>query len=270
MSWNFMEAASRENIDRVWRRESEGMLALASGPDVWEAPTGAGHWQVRDVIGHLVDTTEAYFPAFDAARGQGTAADPLGLPDMAKYVDAGAQELRGVPQAELLERLRSDRGRMLAIADGLTDDEWSSLMVPHKYMGPLPAAFYPIFQVVDYTVHSWDIREGSGNNHGMDGEAADLLVPLCFVLWQYTCNVAHMASFTLGIRITSGANAGDTRAEVADGAMTFMPGGVDDLTDVIEFDPASFVLTAYGRTNAGTFRGDRTVLDQFCNLFFRI
>jgi hypothetical protein len=52
--------------------------------------------------------------------------------------------------------------------------------------------------------------------------------------------------------------------------MTFTPGSVDDLADVIDFDPASFVLTAYGRMNAGTYRGDRAVADRFCNLFFRI
>ena len=37
------------------------MLALASEPGVWENPTASGHWQVRDIIGHLVDTTEGYF-----------------------------------------------------------------------------------------------------------------------------------------------------------------------------------------------------------------
>jgi uncharacterized protein (TIGR03083 family) len=270
MSWSFMDPASRGNIDRVWRREAGGMLALAADPEVWEAPTGAGHWQVRDVIGHLVDTTEAYFPAFEAARGRGTVPEPLGLPGMAKYVDEGARALRGVPQAELLERLRGDLDRMLGIAGELTDDEWAGLMVPHKYMGPLPAAFYPIFQVVDYAVHSWDIREGSGRNHGLDGEAADLLVPLCFVLWQYTCNLTGVEPFTIGIRIGSGPHAGGTRAGVTADGMTFTPGSVDDLADVIDFDPASFVLTAYGRMNAGTYRGDRAVADRFCNLFFRI
>jgi uncharacterized protein (TIGR03083 family) len=270
MSWNFLEAASRQHIDRVWRRESDAMLALAADPAVWEAPTGAGHWQVRDVIGHLVDTTEAYFRSFDAARGNGTVPDPLGLADMAKYVDAGATDLRSVPQPELLQRLLTARDRMLGIAGELTDEEWSGLLVPHKYMGPLPAAFYPIFQVVDYTVHSWDIREGSGRNHGLDGQAADLLVPLCFILWQYTCSVTGVEPFTVGIRIASGAHAGDTRAEVTAEGMTFTPGNVEGLTDVIEFDPASFVLTAYGRTNAGTYRGDREIMDRFCNLFFRI
>ena len=39
---------------------------------------------------------------------------------------------------------------------------------------------------------------------------------------------------------------------------------------VIEFDPGSLVLTAYGRVNAGTIRGDRAVADRFLNSFFRI
>jgi uncharacterized protein (TIGR03083 family) len=271
MSWNFMDPGSRGNIDRVWRRESDEMLALAGDPAVWEAATGAGHWQVRDVIGHLVDTTEAYFTSFDAARGKGTAPEPLGLRDMATYVDEGARALsRTVPQADLLGRLRAARERMLGIAAELTDDEWAGLMVPHKYMGPIPAAFYPIFQVVDYTVHSWDIRQGAGRGHGLDGDAADLLVPLCFGLWQFTCDLSGMEPFTVGIRIASGANAGDSVASVTGDALTFTPGNIDHLSDSIEFDPASFVLTVYGRINGGTYRGDRKALERFCNLFFRI
>lgn len=270
MSWNFLEAASRDNIRRAWSREAEGMLDLASRPAAWQEPTGAGHWQVRDVIGHLVDTTEAYFVSFDAARGQGEAPGPLGVREMAKYVDEGAREFRGTSQPELIDRLRSDLDRMLEIESGLSDEEWTGLMVPHKFMGPIPAAFYPIFQVVDYTVHSWDIREGTGRGHSLAGDAADLLVPLCFIVWQSTCELAGVDPHTIGVRITSGANAGDTRVNVSPGGMEFEQGSIEDISDVIEFDPASFVLTAYGRTNAGTYRGDHGVLDGFCNLFFRI
>jgi hypothetical protein len=169
-----------------------------------------------------------------------------------------------------VDRLRADLERMVAIEGDLTDEEWTGLMVPHKYMGPIPAAFYPIFQVVDYTVHSWDIREGTGRGHSLAGDAADLLVPLCFIVWQSTCELTGVKPYTIGIRITSGANGGDTRVDVSPGGMQFEPGSIDGVADVIEFDPASFVLTAYGRTNAGTYRGDRKVLDGFCNLFFRI
>lgn len=35
-------------------------------------------------------------------------------------------------------------------------------------------------------------------------------------------------------------------------------------------DLASFVLTAFGRSNSGTIRGDRAVADRFLNVFFRI
>lgn len=270
MSWNFLEAASRDNIRTAWQREAEGMFALGSEPEVWEAPTGAGHWQVRDVIGHLVDTTEAYFRSFDAARGKGEVPPALGVRDMSKYVDEGAQSFRGTAQQELIDRLRGDLAQMLAIESELTDEEWTGLMVPHKYMGPIPAAFYPIFQVVDYAVHSWDIREGTGNGHSLAGDAADLLVPVCFIVWQSTADVTGVDPYTIGVRITSGANAGNTRVDVTPDGIQMEPGSIDDREDVIEFDPASFVLTAYGRTNAGTYRGDREVLDAFCNLFFRI
>ena len=36
-------------------------------------------------------------------------------------------------------------------------------MVTHPYMGPVPAFFYAAGQLMDYGVHSWDIREGSGH-----------------------------------------------------------------------------------------------------------
>jgi len=268
MSWNFMDAASRTNIDRVWRRESDDLLTLAADPDAWEEPTRAGHWEVRDIVGHMVDTTEGYFRAFDAARGGPAAAEPLGLPDMAKHVDAGALALRTVPRTDLLARLRADRDRMLDTIADVSDEEWANLLVPHKYMGPIPAGFYPIFQVVDYTIHTWDVREGTGVAHGLAADAADLLVPLCFLVWQNTCDVSRVRPCTLAVHITSGPNAGPTRVDVAPEGLTLTAG--EDAPDTIEFDPASFVLTAYGRMNAGTYRGDQETLTRFANLFFRI
>jgi hypothetical protein len=57
---------------------------------------------------------------------------------------------------------------------------------------------------------------------------------------------------------------------ISNEGVTFEPGGVDDLDTVIDFDPGSFVLTAFGRSNAGTIRGDTEVADRYLNLFFRI
>jgi uncharacterized protein (TIGR03083 family) len=267
--WNFMDFASKENLLRTVRRESDEMLAMASAPGVWEAPTAAGHWQVRDIIGHLVDTTEGYFAGFDVASGNGTAPEALGVRGMNEHVDQGALALRGVPQDELLTRLDKDRAEMLAIIEGLDADAWGGLIVPHKYMGPLPAFFYPVAQLVDYAVHSWDIRQGAGRSHAMDGDAADLLVPFCFIVWQSTADCASVEPFSLGVRV-SGNSGGDTKATVTPEGLALEPGDIDDLPLVLEFDPASFVLTVMGRVNGGTARGDAALTERFCNLFFRI
>lgn len=270
-AWNFMDYASKENLLEGIRRESDEMFGLASDPSSWTAPTGAGHWQVRDVFGHLLDTTETYFVGFDAARGDGAPPSPVPLTDMATYANQGAQGFRSLDRDGALERLRGDLDRMLGIEESLSEQDWGGLQVPHKYMGPLPAFFYPVFQLVDYSVHSWDIRQGSGRPHALEARSADLLVPLCFVLWSATATVApDTTPMQVGVRITSGENAGDTRMDVGPEGLSYTPGDVEDLAAVIEFDPASFVLTAYGRINAGTIHGDRDLAQRFLAGFFRI
>jgi hypothetical protein len=103
----------------------------------------------------------------------------------------------------------------------------------------------------------------------MDGDAADLLVPFCFIVWQSTSDCASVEPFTLGVRLT-GNNGGDTRVSVTPDGIALEPGDLGDLPLVLEFDAASFVLTAMGRINGGTARGDAAIAKRFCNLFFRI
>jgi uncharacterized protein (TIGR03083 family) len=268
--WNAMSYEAKDTILRVVRHEAEQFFDLVDSDQAWEAPTGAGHWQVRDVVGHLVDTTEAYFVAFDAARSHSDVDPPYGLPGMAARVDERARSFRGESRPSMVERLRGDLDKMMETFAALTADDWTNLLVPHFYMGPLPSFFYPAFQLMDYGVHSWDVRQGTGRAHGLSGEAADLLTPFMFVLWKYTIAVENLAPCELGIRITSGPNAGDTRVSVGPDGMDYTAGDVSDLAAVLEFDPGSFVLTAFGRSNAGTIRGDRTVADRYLNLFFRI
>ncbi len=121
-SWNFQDPASKDVLLGVVRREMDQMLELASDKARWEAPTACAEWQVRDVIGHLVDTTEGYLPAFELARSGGQAPDPLGLRVMAQRVDEGAKSFRKVPQDELLDRLHDDARKMMAEFEALSDD----------------------------------------------------------------------------------------------------------------------------------------------------
>jgi len=267
-AWNGMSFEGKDTILGVVRDEAELFFGMVDSDDVWQAPTGAGHWQVRDVVAHITDTTEGYFVGFDAARSHTEVPAAYGLPGMAERVDEQALALRSVPRAELVERLRTDFGKLMGMFEALGPDEWTGFTVPHFYMGPLPSFFYPAFQLMDYGVHSWDVRQGTGRAHGLSGEAADLLVPFMFVLWQSTTGAKD--SCELGIRITSGPNAGDTRVRVSPDGMAYEAGDVSDLAAVLEFDPGSFVLTAFGRSNAGTIRGDRGVADHYLNLFFRI
>ena len=268
--WNAMSYDGKDNLLGVVREQAELLFAMAEATEAWHAPTACAGWSVRDVVGHLVDTTEAYFVSFDAARGKGQAADALGLRIMAQRVNERATGFRGLSQQEMLERLRVDFSKMMEIFQALGPEEWAGLTVPHVYMGPLPACFYPAFQLMDYGVHGWDIRQGTGRAHGLSGDAADLLVPFMFVLWQATADVTSVPEpFQMGLRV-SGRNAGDHRVSIGPEGVAFETGPVDDLPAVIEFDPGSFVLTAFGRSNSGTIRGDVQVADHYLNLFFRI
>ncbi|MFE7226223.1 maleylpyruvate isomerase family mycothiol-dependent enzyme [Nocardioides sp. NPDC057577] len=270
-TWNFMDASSKETLLDLVRREAEGMFALVATDEAWGGPTAAGEWTAANVIGHLVDTTETYFVGFDAAAGKGEGPAPVPLTDMAVHVDAGARQLEAVPRVELIERLRTALARELEIFEGLSAEEWMGLQVPHKYMGQLPAAFYPVFALVDYTLHSWDIREGLGRPHALAADSADMLIPLCNILWANTvARTPAEKPIEVGINITSGAHAGGIRMTLGAEGLQQEPGSLEGVETVIDFDPASFVLTAYGRINAGTVNGDTTVAAEFLSSFYRI
>ena len=144
-------------------------------------------------------------------------------------------------------------------------------MVPHFYMGTVPAFIYAAGQLMDYGVHTWDIKQGTGQAHGISGDAADLLVPFMFIIWQSTIKPdADLTPFTIGITV-SGRNAGQYPClHRRSRACPTRLARVDDLPAVIDFDAGSLVLTTFGRVNGGTVRGDEDLADRFLNLFFRI
>jgi len=268
--WNAMTFQGKDTILEVVRMEAERFFALAEQPRAWHAPTACTGWSTPDVVAHIVDTTEGYFRAFDAARGLAEVPPAHGLALMSRLVDQGASALRDLPQEELVDRLKADFQRLRDILLPLDEQEWTGLMVPHPYMGPVPAFFYAAGQLMDYGVHSWDLRQGRGMAHGLSGDVADLLVPFMFAIWQGTVRAdAVTEPFTIGIRVT-GRNAGDYRVSVSDQGLTYAQGTVEDLPAWLEFDAGSLVLTAFGRSNAGTVRGDGALADRYLNLFFRI
>jgi hypothetical protein len=143
-------------------------------------------------------------------------------------------------------------------------------MVPHAYMGPVPAFVYAGGQLMDYGVHSWDIRQGTGRAHALPADAADLLAPFMFIIWQSTIRAsADLTPFDIGITVT-GRNAGSYRVSISEKGMSYEQGDVSDLPAVIDFDAGSLVLTTFGRINGGSARGDLALAERFLNLFYRI
>ncbi|HXW45706.1 MAG TPA: maleylpyruvate isomerase family mycothiol-dependent enzyme [Streptosporangiaceae bacterium] len=268
--WNAMTYEGKDTILRVVRHEADQMFTLAGEPGAWDAPTACENWRVKDIIGHIVDTTEGYFRSFEFARSGTDAPTPHGLLVMHELAGDSARSFGSLSQQDMLARARADLDTMMSILEPLTAEEWGGFIVPHAYMGPVPAFVYAGGQLMDYGVHTWDIRQGSGQAHALSADAADLLVPFMFIIWQSTIRPdADLSPFSIGIRV-SGRNAGDTRVSIGDGGMTYEPGDISDLPAFLEFDPGSMVLTAFGRLNGGTAYGDQALANRFLNLFYRI
>ena len=269
--WNAMTFAGKENLLRIVRKEADGFFSLIEVPEHWEAPTASGWWQVRDIVGHMVDTTEGYLERFEATREGRDPATLAGLPDMATTADDRAQAFRELGRDVMTKRLHDGYERLMEVFEGIDEDDWAGMTVLHGYMGPLPAFFYPVFQVMDYAVHSWDIRQGIGMPHYLHADAADVLVPFMFILWQATTDPGRIGDepVEVGIRV-SGRNAGTWRVAAGAEGFTYEEGDIDDRPAILEFDPASLVLTAFGRTHAGTAYGDLEMANRFSGCFFPI
>jgi uncharacterized protein (TIGR03083 family) len=270
-TWDFLNPASKDRVLGVLQREIEEMFELAAEPTHWHAPTACEGWELRDMIGHLAAETEGYLSAFDSARRGGRdAPEPVGVAGMAEASDAAARALRDVPRDELLERFRDDADRLMHEFEALSDADWSGLIVPERYFGPLPAMVIVEGLLGGSTVHVWDVREGLGARHAIAGDAADLLVPFVYLLWSATADTTSVDSpYAIGVR-TTGQHGGDIRFDVSDNGLQFAPGDLDECQATLEFDPGTLVLTAYGRINAGTVRGDQHLASSFRSLFVPI
>ena len=128
----------------------------------------------------------------------------------------------------------------------------------HTYMGPVPAFFYAAGQLMDYGVHSWDIRQGTGRGarpvrRRRRPAGAVHVRDLAGDRPQTTRSIEPCRRSASG---SAGATPATTGSRSARRASTYEPGDIEDLPARIEFDAGSLVLTAFGRGNFGTVRGD--------------
>jgi hypothetical protein len=274
MSINAFDYGSKDTVLDVVRTERSGFYGEIDDPANWYKQTRCEEWQVRDMVGHMIDVTEGYLSGWERARKGQAPIDAVGTAVMSNSLNEHAMALRSLPREQAISRLKQKSDDMLEIFDGLTADEWNNYIVGHYYMGPLPTLFYPVFHVMDYGVHSWDMRWGLGDkNAALDERTAGVLVPFMLILYSATVepNSAQGVDVVYGIEV-DGEYGGKWLVQVKDGV--FNSEQTDDLSGaqaVFHYDRASdFVLTAFQREDLSKATGNPDVINQVRGLFFTI
>jgi uncharacterized protein (TIGR03083 family) len=267
---NVMDHSGKEfllNLDRAERAEFYRLLHEAP----WEGPTASGHWQVRDVCGHLLDVTEGYLERFAMARSGQEAPAPLGLTIMASKLDENAQAFRSLSKEQAIARLKTSSDKLFEIFDALDEQQWSGEMVPHTYMGPLPACFFAAFQLIDYSIHSWDIKVGLGRDEPLSDDAAITLIPFMLIVIQYTVDAERSKGMKckFGINI-EGSGGGSWAVDIDGTTVNIVEGSTEGCETVFDFDPNDFVLSTYQRRRGGRPSGDLELAEKVRDLLFKI
>jgi uncharacterized protein (TIGR03083 family) len=255
------------DLDRAERAEFYKLLDEAP----WEGKTASGHWQVRDLCGHMIDVTEGYLDRFALARAGQEFPTPLGLPIMAEKLDEGATRFRSLSKADAIARLKTASDKMFDIFEALDEKSWSGEIVPHTFMGPLPAYFFAAFQLLDYSIHSWDAKAGLGRDEKLSDAAAVTLIPFMMIVLQYTVDAQRAADLKarFGIQIT-GPGGGAWNVDVAGTAVTIAEGSIEGAQTVFTYEPSEFCLSIYQRMRGGTVSGDAGIGERVRDLLFKI
>ena len=170
-TWDFLDPASKGRLLGVLRREIEEMFELAA------EPTRAGRPDRMRRLGA---------PRHDRSSRR----RDRGLPVSVRQSRAAAASPRRSRSAwrEWPKRptlppgrcgmcrvmtcssaLRDDTERLMHEFESLSDADWSGLMIPERYLGPLPAMIIVEGLLGGYTVHGWDVRQGLGTCHAIRG-----------------------------------------------------------------------------------------------------
>jgi hypothetical protein len=129
-----MDYSGKDTVLDVIRRESNDFFKLVDDPKNWNVQTRCTDWEVRDLVGHMIDVTEGYLMRWDKAR-KNEPLDTAGLLVMGESLNDHAQAYRSLPREQAINRLKTDYTKMMDIFGKLTPDEWGSFIVTHPYMG---------------------------------------------------------------------------------------------------------------------------------------
>jgi uncharacterized protein (TIGR03083 family) len=269
---NPMAPEGKSVVLDTMRRDRAKFFALVEDPKNWNVQTRCTEWEVRDLVGHMIDVSEGYLARWEIAK-KGEEADAKGLGVMGETLNDHALEFRSLSREDALSRLKADAQKLDDIFEALTPDEWSGFLVTHPYMGPVPAGFYPAFQIMDYAIHPYDVEYGLGDKLAeIDETSAGILIPYCHIIMQYTVDQesAKGVDCIYGIDV-AGPWGGKWRVTVKDGQWSAAAdeGDFKGCDALFRYTPSDFVLTVFGRFEGGSATGDPAVIEQVRKLFFR-
>ena len=97
MAVNSMDYSGKDTVLDVIRTESGRFFGIVDNPKNWNVQTACTEWEVRDMVGHMIDVTEGYLTRWDIAR-KGQTTDTAGLLVMADSLNQHAQSYRSLPR----------------------------------------------------------------------------------------------------------------------------------------------------------------------------
>src|SRR5512146_3321507 len=113
---NSMDYSGKDTVLDVIRKENSDFFTLVEDPNNWNVQTRCTEWEVRDVVGHMIDVTEGYLTRWDSAR-KNEPRESVGLLVMARDLNDHAQTFRSLPREEAISRLKGNYAKMMAIFD---------------------------------------------------------------------------------------------------------------------------------------------------------
>src|SRR5574339_1044653 len=120
---NSMDYSGKDTVLDVVRTDAMDFFTIVDDPKNWNVQTRCTEWEVRDMVGHMIDVTEGYLSRWESAR-KGEERNTAGLLVMADSLNKGAQSYRSLSREDAVKRLKDDYARMMDIFGKLTQDEW--------------------------------------------------------------------------------------------------------------------------------------------------
>src|SRR6478736_4446550 len=101
MAINAFDAGSKNTVLDVVRNERAKFFKVVDDPANWNVQTRCTEWEVRDMVGHMIDVTEGYLTRWESARNN-EPRDTVGLLVMSHDLNEHAQAFRSLPREEAI------------------------------------------------------------------------------------------------------------------------------------------------------------------------